>query len=154
MCEVVSSNVKTVFNLKNRVHFSGLNGIRAIVALAVVFSHTTMGLKEFGLNQFIFGQYADGNPKATQLAGFGVTMFFALSGFLITYLLLEENKTGEINIKNFYIRRILRIWPLYYLYFVLTIITLFIFDIPYNKTSVLYYIFLLANIPKFPTEFM
>lgn len=133
--------------MKDRIHFSGLNGLRAIAALGVVFSHTTLGLKEFGLNQFIFGQYADGNPKATLLAGFGVTIFFALSGFLITYLLLEENKTGEVNIKNFYIRRILRIWPLYYLYLGLTIITTFIFDIPYNKTPVLFYIFLSANIP-------
>jgi len=38
-----------------------------------------------------------------------------LSGFLITYLLLEEQKAGPIRIKHFYFRRILRIWPLYYL---------------------------------------
>ena len=133
--------------MEDRLHFSGLNGLRAIASLAVVFSHTTAELKEFGLNQFIFGKYADGNPKATLLAGFGVSIFFALSGFLITYLLLEEKKLGEVNVKNFYIRRILRIWPLYYLYFGLTIITIFIFDIPYDKTSILFYIFLLANFP-------
>lgn len=133
--------------MNNRVHFSGLNGLRAMAALAVVFSHTTIGLNEFGLNQFIFGQYTDGNPKATLLAGFGVTIFFSLSGFLITYLLLEEKKTGGVNIKNFYIRRILRIWPLYYSYLGLALITIFIFDIPYNKTSLLFYIFLSANIP-------
>ncbi|MCB9033121.1 MAG: acyltransferase [Chitinophagales bacterium] len=133
--------------MKDRVHFSGLNGLRAIAALAVVFSHTTAGLNEFGLNRFIFGKYADGNPKATLLAGFGVSIFFALSGFLITYLLLKEKESGGINIKNFYIRRILRIWPLYYLYFGLTLITTYIFDIPYDKTYIFYYIFLLANIP-------
>ncbi|MBK7690909.1 MAG: acyltransferase [Bacteroidetes bacterium] len=45
----------------------------------------------------------------------GVSFFFVLSGFLITYLLLKENEmTGKIDIKSFYIRRILRIWPLYY----------------------------------------
>ena len=46
----------------------------------------------------------------------GVSLFFTLSGFLITFLLLSEKKeTGSISIKKFYARRILRIWPLYYL---------------------------------------
>src|SRR5271155_5691395 len=102
--------------MKQAVYFSGLNGLRAIAALSVVFSHTTTSLNQFGLNPFIYGKFPDGTTKTTLLAAFGVTIFFALSGFLITYLLLEEKKTKEINIKNFYIRRILRIWPLYYLY--------------------------------------
>ncbi|MFM7901642.1 MAG: efflux RND transporter periplasmic adaptor subunit, partial [Bacteroidota bacterium] len=74
-------------------------------------------------------------------------MFFALSGFLITYLLLEEKKKGEVNIRNFYIRRILRIWPLYYLFVALTLITTFFFDVSFEYKSILFYIFLLANIP-------
>ena len=133
--------------MKQALHFSGLNGLRAIAALAVVFSHTTMALPSFGLNQYIFGRYPDGNAKTTLLGGFGVSVFFSLSGFLITYLLLEEKKRQEINIKNFYMRRILRIWPLYYLYLFLTILTLFLFDLPFEKSKVLFYIFLTANIP-------
>jgi peptidoglycan/LPS O-acetylase OafA/YrhL len=47
----------------------------------------------------------------------GVNLFFVLSGFLISYLLIaERQQTGTVNIKNFYTRRILRIWPLYYFY--------------------------------------
>jgi peptidoglycan/LPS O-acetylase OafA/YrhL len=47
---------------------------------------------------------------------FGVDFFFLISGFLITYLLLQEkNSTGKIHIGKFYVRRILRIWPLYFL---------------------------------------
>lgn len=43
-------------------------------------------------------------------------LFFTLSGFLITYLLLVEKKeSGDINSKNFYLRRILRIWPVYFI---------------------------------------
>jgi peptidoglycan/LPS O-acetylase OafA/YrhL len=133
--------------LKQRIFFSGLNGLRAIAALAVVFSHITQGLHEFGLNQFVFGTYADGNPKATLLAGFGVSIFFTLSGFLITYLLLEEKQTGNINVRHFYIRRILRIWPLYYLYLILSIVSAFLFDIPLENISILFYVFLLANVP-------
>lgn len=45
----------------------------------------------------------------------GVDFFFVLSGFLITYILLtEKEQFGKINFKKFFIRRILRIWPMYY----------------------------------------
>lgn len=50
-----------------------------------------------------------------------VSIFFVLSGFLITYLLIDEYELNQkISIKNFYIRRALRIWPLYYLVVVFT----------------------------------
>jgi peptidoglycan/LPS O-acetylase OafA/YrhL len=46
----------------------------------------------------------------------GVIFFFILSGFLITYLMLREKELyGTLHIRYFYVRRILRIWPLYYL---------------------------------------
>jgi len=49
-------------------------------------------------------------------AGFGVTVFFFLSGYLITTLLrLEVEQHGRINFKHFYLRRLLRIWPPFYL---------------------------------------
>jgi peptidoglycan/LPS O-acetylase OafA/YrhL len=48
--------------------------------------------------------------------GIGVIFFFVLSGFLITYLLLTEKQSaGTIDLRYFFFRRILRIWPLYYL---------------------------------------
>lgn len=48
--------------------------------------------------------------------GIGVQFFFVLSGFLITYIILEEQQhSGSFDLKNFFMRRILRIWPLYYL---------------------------------------
>ena len=49
---------------------------------------------------------------------FGVPLFFFLSAYLITELLTKEhNQFGKINVKAFYIRRILRIWPLYFTFF-------------------------------------
>lgn len=69
-----------------------LNGIRAISVFIVILSHA-------GLGHLIPG-------------GFGVTIFFFLSGFLITTLLLvERDKYSTINLKQFYIRRFLRLTP-------------------------------------------
>lgn len=51
---------------------------------------------------------------------FGITVFFVLSGYLITSLLLRERWTkGDIDLRAFYMRRILRIWPLYFLALIL-----------------------------------
>jgi peptidoglycan/LPS O-acetylase OafA/YrhL len=48
--------------------------------------------------------------------GIGVMFFFVLSGFLITYITgMEKQATGTLNLKNFFARRVLRIWPLYFL---------------------------------------
>ena len=55
--------------------------------------------------------------------GAGVDLFFALSAFLITSLLLKERQeTGRISLRRFYVRRILRIWPLYFLMIALGIV--------------------------------
>jgi peptidoglycan/LPS O-acetylase OafA/YrhL len=52
------------------------------------------------------------------LGNFGVPVFFLLSAFLITELLMRENeRLGTIHIQSFYMRRILRIWPLYFAVF-------------------------------------
>ena len=57
----------------------------------------------------------DSQNRFFYTGGYGVSFFFVLSGFLITFLLLQEVKeNGAINIKAFYVRRILRIFPLYY----------------------------------------
>ncbi len=49
--------------------------------------------------------------------GFGVTIFFFLSGYLITTLYAEENsiQTGRIHLRQFYVRRVLRIFPPFYI---------------------------------------
>ena len=55
-------------------------------------------------------------PAVYELGRLSVTLFFVLSGFLITYLLLvEKQRSGQIAVRRFYLRRILRIWPLYFL---------------------------------------
>jgi peptidoglycan/LPS O-acetylase OafA/YrhL len=56
-----------------------------------------------------------GQPGAIARAGeFGVCVFFFLSSYLITELLLREKGTGSVAVGRFYMRRVLRIWPLYF----------------------------------------
>src|SRR5437764_5393599 len=54
--------------------------------------------------------------KIMKNLSFGVDIFFIISGFLLTYLLLaEKDRTGGVNVMKSYFRRAFRIWPLYYL---------------------------------------
>ncbi|MEO6542079.1 MAG: acyltransferase [Ferruginibacter sp.] len=129
------------------IFFPGLNGLRALAALSVVVFHLTRDFAEFNLSPYIFGTLPDGSPKGFAMAGYGVTIFFSLSGFLITYLLLAEKQKQEINIKNFYFRRILRIWPLYYLYLAVVLVVIFYFGLRFSGSVLLAYIFFAANFP-------
>ena len=76
-------------------HFPALDGLRGLSILAVIWHHAVDPAGIWGY--------------------FGVSLFFAISGFLITTLLLRERAaTGRISLRNFYMRRTLRIFPLYY----------------------------------------
>jgi peptidoglycan/LPS O-acetylase OafA/YrhL len=90
-----------------RVHFAGLNSLRFFAAFFVVLDHIPMNQGSAGIP----------NPSYGTIffrGSFAVCFFFALSGFLITYLLLDETRrTGTLRVRNFYLRRICRIWPLY-----------------------------------------
>lgn len=91
-----------------RVHFKGLNSLRFFAALFVVIGHIPLNQESVGLPHPRYGAlFFRGAPA--------VAFFFALSGFLITYLLLEERRrTGDIDVRSFYLRRVCRIWPLYF----------------------------------------
>lgn len=102
----------------SKVYFPNLNSLRALAAIIVVVSHIESNKVEFGLKI---------NTSIIGWGAIGVSLFFVLSGYLITYLLLiEKSKFYKINIKDFYLRRILRIWPLYFL-----ILFIVYFSIPY-----------------------
>lgn len=98
-----------------RVYFPNLNSIRFIAALAVIIHHIEMMKHWFGQPNIYTTSFIGG-----VFGQLGIILFFVLSGFLITYLLLiEQQETNTISIKDFYIRRVLRIWPLYYLIVIL-----------------------------------
>ena len=62
---------------------------------------------------------------AKEAGAFGVDLFFALSSYLITELLLREHaQRGTFSIPDFYIRRALRIWPLYFTFLLLTVLVI------------------------------
>jgi peptidoglycan/LPS O-acetylase OafA/YrhL len=112
------------------VYFPGLNGLRFIAAFAVIITHVELLKGQLGYPNCWT------NPFVFNLGGLGVYFFFVLSGFLITYLLLKEKQRfGTVNVRNFYIRRILRIWPLYYF---LIMLGFFVFPyIPYLRIDYL-----------------
>ena len=93
----------------DRIFFPNLNGLRFLAVLLVVVDHVEGIRMDFGLSNFW-------NIQAIPVLGqTGVDLFFVLSGFLITYLLLvEKQRMGTIDFRAFYLRRTLRIWPLYY----------------------------------------
>lgn len=130
------------------LYFNGLNGIRTIASLAVVISHTLLAFDSFSVNFDFLGRKIIEKSEGLLLAGFGVSMFFTLSGFLITYLLLKEkDKTNTISIKKFYVRRILRIWPLYYLYLIVSVIFIIMNQYELSISTLLLYVFYAPNVP-------
>jgi peptidoglycan/LPS O-acetylase OafA/YrhL len=96
---------------ENRYYKPELDVLRFCAFLFVFFTHR-MDLAPIDPAKYYWGYHI------CLVGVFGVPLFFFLSAFLITELLTREEDTfGQISIKSFYIRRILRIWPLYFAFF-------------------------------------
>lgn len=121
---------------QEKIFFDNLDGVRAIAAIFVIVSHIETHKELFGLKKL--------KINFLNLGAAGVVIFFVLSGFLITYLLLEEKTRFEkVNIKSFYIRRVLRIWPLY---FVVLFFGFFVFPKSDSFSGLFLSVFFLPNI--------
>jgi len=128
-------------------YLPGLNSLRFFAAFFVITDHYLIAINQLG--------YFKGNiPEFLKKGGDAVEFFFTLSGFLITYLLIKESqKTNTISIKNFYLRRVFRIWPLYFLIILVGfisngIIPMFFFHKTFNTAilkDLLLFIFFLPN---------
>ncbi|PWK26927.1 peptidoglycan/LPS O-acetylase OafA/YrhL [Arcicella aurantiaca] len=105
---------------KNSLFFPNLNGVRFIAAFWVIIHHIEQFKDKFGFANHIF------YTRFIRMIGpLSVFLFFVLSGFLITSLLfVEKERTNTIDIKSFYMRRVLRIWPLYFLTVILGLFVL------------------------------
>lgn len=121
----------------------GLNGLRAIAALLVLFHHMSEGLTRFGLSEPAILKFFFNDSSSRHAVNF----FFVISGFLITYLLLvEKHELGSISLKKFYIRRSLRIFPLYYGYLFLIIAISLVQNYTSAYPSFFYYAFFAGNV--------
>jgi peptidoglycan/LPS O-acetylase OafA/YrhL len=99
-------------NKPQPTYFPNLDGWRFLCFLSVFFYHSfhteVVEVKMSDTYHFITKEiFGNGN--------LGVNFFFVLSGFLITYLLFhEKHQNGKIDLRSFWMRRLLRIWPLFY----------------------------------------
>lgn len=110
---------------KDVVYFKDLDVLRCLSVFCVVISHGYeawigwIGFPGFLSTEKDVHEASFIGELVSRLIGnlrFGVDLFFLISGFLITYLLLKEKERfGKISVRKFIIRRSLRIWPLYYL---------------------------------------
>lgn len=101
--------------------YASINGLRALSIFIVLTHHSIL---QYRLNNI---KWLDPVIQLLNDGQLGVNIFFVISGFLITSLMLqEEAKTKTVSLKNFYLRRTLRIFPAYYfllfVYFILQII--------------------------------
>jgi peptidoglycan/LPS O-acetylase OafA/YrhL len=116
----------------HRGRFVALDGLRGVAVLLVLLAHGS----EYYLSPDIFVSYG---------GWLGVIVFFVLSGFLITHLLLEERaRTRRLRLLNFYARRALRIWPLYF-----AVLGAYAFILPLFDQSTFDSIYVSANDPDF-----
>ena len=97
---------------QNRAYFGNLDGLRFIGFLFIFFAHAFISNSEDTKAEGLFRAF-----ESLDYLGFaGLDFFFVLSAFLITYTLLEEkHKAGNILYGRYFLRRSLRIWPLYFL---------------------------------------
>jgi peptidoglycan/LPS O-acetylase OafA/YrhL len=115
-----------------------LDALRGVAILMVLVYHT-----EYAVTS---------GPRPTRLLWLGVDLFFALSGFLITEILLRK-PTARGSLLHFYARRALRIWPAYYL--LVLFVWLFgtpLFGAPLRGTTLVHYLTFTQNVPFAPTD--
>jgi len=93
-----------------------LDVLRLCAFLFVFFVHR-LDLAPVDAKEYYWGYHI------SLVGNYGVPLFFFLSAFLITELLSrEQDRFGRISVRSFYIRRILRIWPLYFTFFFLIVL--------------------------------
>ena len=98
-----------------RTYYLPLDGVRGLAVLAVMLLHFTLFVPVGVTERFLSGWLATG--------WIGVDLFFVLSGFLITGILMDTRDDPH-HFRNFYARRTLRIFPLYYAYLALLFVVL------------------------------
>jgi len=118
------SEITTIPPVLQNSYYPSLDGLRGIAIIMVVFFHLHLSWNSLYLTIFN--------------GSLGVLIFFVLSGFLITTLCIKEKViTKDISLKNFYIRRLLRIFPVAYLFIIVIIILNYIFNLKISYINII-----------------
>ncbi len=105
-----------------RLYHPELDQLRFFAFLMVFLHHAFPHQPEFWTMLGVPGPIAQVLSGIGATGAFGVSLFFVLSSYLITELLLREKELmGTLDVKSFYVRRILRIWPLYFFFLALAV---------------------------------
>jgi peptidoglycan/LPS O-acetylase OafA/YrhL len=103
-----------------RFYHPELDALRFFAFLMVFLHHSFPHQPEFWTKLGVLSAVASLLSGMGATGAFGVSLFFVLSAYLITELLLREKElVGTLDVKSFYVRRILRIWPLYFFFLTL-----------------------------------
>lgn len=95
-------------------YFPQLDALRFFAFFSVYWFHSFQPVAWIG---FMPSSFLSAATLASHASGYGLSLFFFLSSYLITSLLsIERRESGKVNLQDFYVRRILRIWPLYFMY--------------------------------------
>lgn len=111
-----AQNADSSYRAFRRVRFFGcLDGLRGLSILAVIWHHTV-------------SQYLPANWPLVHEGNRGVYLFFAISAFLISTLLLRAKEGGSLRVPNFWARRALRIFPLYFVVLLVYVASVALFE--------------------------
>ena len=126
------AKITVIPEILNQPYYPFLDGLRAIAIITVILCHVLR------YSQWL--NFVDGT--------IGVHLFFIISGFLITTLLLKEKvKRGNVSLKNFYIRRVLRIFPVAYLYLIVLLVLNVLFKLGITAQSFVGAALYVRNLP-------
>lgn len=138
-------------------HFPGLDVIRAFACLSVFVGHMFDYINNRTLSNNTEAWFYD--HFVLGAGAMGVSLFFVLSGFLITYLLIrEKDARNKIHVGFFYMKRILRIWPLFFLvtiagFFIVPLVT-GTYDGTLVKQHLPWFLTFTNNIDRINTDFI
>jgi peptidoglycan/LPS O-acetylase OafA/YrhL len=135
------SEITIIPEYLNQKTYPSLNGLRAVSILMVLLHHYILLYDNRLLSLYFIGPL-------------GVDIFFVISGFLITTLCIKEKVlTKTLSLKNFYLRRALRILPVAWLYILVIFILNYFLGFHVSATTFIISFFFVANISFIKTTF-